>query len=199
MGGVVESMSVGKTIVLGVTGSIAAWKVCEIVMELVRLGFNVYVIMTRAATKLITPLTMSTLSRNPVFTDMFKGLQHTNLASLTDILLIAPATANIIGKMANGIADDLLTTTALACRAPKLIAPAMNPNMYANAVVKANILKLKEIGVEFIEPEYGRSVCGDLGVGLLAPTGKIVSKVIEVLEKTGEERRNLSGAQKAIV
>lgn len=171
----------GKTVVLGVTGSISAWKACEIVSDLKKLGVNVYVVMTSAATKFITPLTLKAISDNPVFTDMFEGPHHTNLAGIADLFLIAPATANIIGKIANGIADDLLTATVLACKAPKLVAPAMNPNMYQNAVVQANIQKLRDRAFEFVDPEYGFSTCGDLGVGLLAPTGRIISRVIRML------------------
>jgi phosphopantothenoylcysteine decarboxylase/phosphopantothenate--cysteine ligase len=180
-------MLLGKTVVLGVTGSIAAYQAVEIIAELKRLGVNVFVIMTKAATKFVAPLTLRTVSQNPVVVEMFAetqnwNVQHIVLADLADLMLIAPATANIICKLANGIADDMLSTTVMATKAPVVIAPAMNTNMYENPILQSNIEKLKMFGYEFIEPEYGKLACGYEGKGRLAKVGTIVNKVINILE-----------------
>ena len=175
-----------KNVVLGITGGIAAYKACEIVSGLKKLNANVDVIMTRAATEFITPLTLQSISQNKVSIDMFQRpenweIEHISLAKKADLLVIAPATANIIGKLANGIADDLLSTTALATKAPILIAPAMNTNMYTNPIVQENIEKLKKLGVGFVAPESGRLACGDVGEGRLAPVGTIIGRIVSSL------------------
>jgi phosphopantothenoylcysteine decarboxylase / phosphopantothenate---cysteine ligase len=176
----------GKTILLGVTGGIAAYKAVDIVSRLVKLGATVNVIMTKNATMLVQPLTFRYISRNPVTVDMFDEPEswkpeHISLADEADIFVIAPATANIIGKLAHGIADDMLTTTALAIRCPALIAPAMNSNMYDNPILQANIDILKKHQFEFIEPEYGMLACGYEGKGRLADPIKIVERIQQIL------------------
>ena len=176
----------GKTILLGVTGGIAAYKAVDVVSRLVKLGATVNVIMTRNATMLVQPLTFRYISRNPVAVDMFDEPEswkpeHISLADKADIFVIAPATANIIGKLAHGIADDMLSTTALAIRCPALIAPAMNSNMYDNPILQANIDILKKYRFEFIEPEYGILACGYEGKGRLADPIKIVERIQQIL------------------
>lgn len=180
-------MLIGKTVVLGVTGGIAAWQTPEIIGRLRGLMLNVYCIMTRSAREFITPLTLEVSSQNPVAVDMFERrkewhIAHIALADIADLVLIAPATANIIAKMANGIADDTLSTAVLAVKVPVVIAPAMNPNMYSNKITQANIRKLKKRGFYFIDPEYGKTACGTEGIGRLARIPSIVNKVIELLE-----------------
>lgn len=175
-----------KNVVLGVTGGIAAYKVCDIVSGLKKLNANVDVIMTRAAAEFITPLTLQSISQNKVNVDLFQRpdnweIEHIALAKKADLLVIAPATANIIGKLANGIADDLLSTTAMATKAPILIAPAMNTNMYTNPIFQGNIEKLKELGVGFVAPGSGRLACGDVGEGRLAPVGMIIDRIVASL------------------
>jgi phosphopantothenoylcysteine decarboxylase/phosphopantothenate--cysteine ligase len=176
----------GKNIILGVTGGIAAYKAVEITSRLVKLGANVNVIMTKNATMLVQPLTFRYISRNPVSVDMFDEPEswkpeHISLADNCDLLIIAPATANIIGKLAHGIADDMLSTTALAIRCPVLIAPAMNSHMFANPILQENIKKLKSHGFEFIEPDYGLLACGYEGKGRLADPEKIVERIKQTL------------------
>jgi len=170
-----------KNIVLGVTGSIAAYKACELVSRLKEEGYTVYVIMTGPATKFITPLTLMTLSGNRVYTEMFSETDHkpghVSLADRAGIILIAPATADIIAKMACGIADDLLTSTVLSTKAPVLVAPAMHRAMYENRVTAENIKRLKKRGVMFINPEYGRLASGDTGKGRLAKVARIIEEV----------------------
>jgi phosphopantothenoylcysteine decarboxylase/phosphopantothenate--cysteine ligase len=187
-------MLIGKTVVLGVTGSIAAWQTPEIIGRLRDLMLNVYCIMTKSATEFITPLTLQVSSQNPVAIDMFErrkewNIAHIALADIADLLLIAPATANIIGKLANGIADDMLSTTVLATKAPIVIAPAMNPNMYSNKITQVNIKKLKELNYHFIDPEYGKTACGTEGVGRLARIPVIINKVIELLEAQDKKEK----------
>ena len=173
-----------KNIVLGVSGGIAAYKAGDIVSRLKKLGANVDVIMTRAAAEFITPLTLQSLSQNKVTVDMFAGtenwdIEHISLAKKADLVVIAPATANIIGKLACGIADDMLSTTVMATTAPVLIAPAMNTNMYTNPIVQANIAKLRGLGVRLIAPETGRLACGDIGAGKLAAVETIVTAITQ--------------------
>ena len=180
-------MLIGKTVVLGVTGSIAAWQTPEIVGRLRDLMINVYCIMTKSATEFITPLTLQVSSQNPVTVDMFErrrewNIAHIALADIADLFLIAPATANTIAKIASGIADDILSTTVLATKAPVVIAPAMNPNMYSNQFTQSNIQKLKQRGYHFIDPEYGKTACGTEGVGRLARIPVIINRVINLLE-----------------
>lgn len=172
----------GKEILLGVTGGIAAYKAVELTSRLVKLRASVSVIMTQNATKMIAPRTFQSISRNSVTVDMFAEIAnwqpgHVSLADKADIFVIAPATANSIAKLAHGIADDMLSTTALAVRAPILIAPAMNCHMYENSVLQNNIKILKEYGVSFIEPEHGRLACGYEGKGRLADIDKIVQAI----------------------
>ncbi len=180
-----------KTVVLGVSGGIAVYKACDVVSKLRKEDINVNVIMTKHATEFVSALTFQSLSQNPVATNMFEpvanwDIEHISLAKKADIFLIAPATANIIAKIANGIADDMLSTTVMATKATVVIAPAMNTNMYENPITQSNIQKLKELGYIFIEPAYGRLACGDLGQGKLAETDLIVENVKFLLEKTDE-------------
>ncbi len=175
-----------KNILLGVTGSIAAYKSCELVRMLKRRGADVTVIMTEAANNFVTGLTLQTLSNNRVFSGLFDrandyDVEHIALADRADLILIAPATANCIGRIANGIADDLLTCVVMASRAPVVICPAMNQNMYANAVLQENIDKLKKKGFIFINPEKGELACGCEGEGRLASLEAIVDLLSSML------------------
>ena len=176
----------GKTIVIGVSGGIAVYKVCDVVSRLKKLNANIHVIMTKSAAEFVTPLTFQSLSQNYVVSDMFEepktwDVEHISLAKKADVFLIAPATANIIGKMACGISDDMLSTTVMATKGKVLIAPAMNTNMYENPIVQRNIDTLKALNYEFIEPESGRLACGDIGKGKLATPENIVKSVVEAL------------------
>jgi phosphopantothenoylcysteine decarboxylase/phosphopantothenate--cysteine ligase len=176
----------GKTVILGVTGCIAAYKACEIVSRLKKLEANVEVIMTEHAVQFVQPLSFETLSGNRVISDLFDrdfefDVKHVSLAKKADIFVIAPATANTIGKIANGIADDMLTTTFMATKAPKLVCPAMNTNMYDNEQVEANIAELKKKGCIILEPVMGRLACGDYGRGKMAEPIDIVRQIEEIL------------------
>lgn len=180
-----------KNIVLGVTGGIAAYKACDIVSKLVKKNINVDVIMTKNATNFVNPLTFQTLSSNIVNVDMFADIKywevnHISLAKKADILLIAPATANIIAKIAHGIADDMLSTVALATKAKMIIAPAMNTNMYDNPATKENINLLKSRGVIFVEPDTGLLACKDVGKGKLADVDTILKVVDYHLHESDE-------------
>ena len=172
-----------KKIVLGVCGSIAAYKAGDMIRRLQDAGASVVVVMTEGAEKFITPLTLSTLSGGNALTGMFEegawSMAHLQLVKESDALLIAPATANIIGKFANGIADDFLSTLVLAYQKPIWIAPAMNDDMYANAIVRENCTKLKKHGFKFIEPIKGKLACGVTGVGHLAEVEDIVKAVLK--------------------
>lgn len=175
-----------KCVVLGVTGGIAAYKALDIVSALVKKDIDVKVIMTKAATEFVTPLSFQSLSKNQVIVDMFEEpksweIQHISLAHSADLMLIAPATANIIGKVANGIADDMLSTTIMATKAPVIFALAMNTNMYENKIVQHNIEKLKKFNYEFIEPDSGRLACGDIGKGKLAKADLIANIILTKL------------------
>jgi phosphopantothenoylcysteine decarboxylase/phosphopantothenate--cysteine ligase len=175
-----------KNVLIGICGGIAAYKVCELIRLLKKNEANVKVIMTKNAQKFITPLTLQTLSQNKVYTDTFESeyfydIEHISLTTWADILVVAPATANIIGKFANGIADDLLTTTFLAFDKPVLIVPAMNSNMFENAIVKQNIHKLKSIGINFVEPESGFLACGVYGKGRYPENQKILIEIEKLL------------------
>ncbi|MBO0524492.1 bifunctional phosphopantothenoylcysteine decarboxylase/phosphopantothenate--cysteine ligase CoaBC [Clostridium botulinum] len=168
-----------KCVVLGVTGGIASYKALDIVSKLKKLNYDVNVIMTKSALQFIHPLPFQSLSGNMVSKDMFEEpkafeIQHISLAKKADMILVAPATANIIGKVANGIADDMLSTTIMAATCPVVFVPAMNTNMYKNPIVKNNIEKLKGFGYEFINPISGRLACGDVGEGKMADTEDIV-------------------------
>lgn len=175
-----------KNIVLGVCGGIAAYKACDLTSRLKKLNANIDVIMTKSAAEFVTQLTFQSLSLNQVITDMFDKpkyyeIEHISLAKKADIIVIAPATANIIGKLANGIADDMLTTTIMASKAIKLIAPAMNTNMYENPIVQRNIDTLKQLGYYLMEPGVGRLACGDIGKGKMAEPELIEDKIKELL------------------
>lgn len=177
-----------KTVVIGVSGGIAVYKTLDVISKLRKLGVNVNVIMTKSATEFVTPLSFQSLSQNYVVCDMFEDpktwdVEHISLAKRADVFLIAPATANVIGKIANGIADDMLTTTVMATKAKVLIAPAMNTNMYENPILQRNINTLKELGYNFVEPESGRLACGDTGKGKLASPETIVDEVVKLLSK----------------
>ncbi len=181
-------MLTGKTVVVGVTGGIAAYKAVEVVSRLRKHNAEVHVIMTKHATKLVAPLTFRTISGSPVIVDMFLeprqwNVEHIALAEKADLFLVCPATANIIGKIASGIADDFLTTTILACVAPKVICPAMNHNMYDNPATKDNIRKLKDRGYLIEEPAWGRLASGAMGKGRLPEPEIIVQSVLGVLGK----------------
>ncbi|SHI04172.1 bifunctional phosphopantothenoylcysteine decarboxylase/phosphopantothenate--cysteine ligase CoaBC [Sporanaerobacter acetigenes] len=169
----------GKNILVCVSGGIAAYKVVDVVSRLKKLNANVNVIMTKSATNFVAPLTFQTLSQNFVNVDMFEEpktweVEHISLAEKADLVLIAPATANVIGKIANGIADDMLTTVVMATKAKVIFAPAMNTNMYTNPTVKENIKKLKEYGYEFINTNVGLLACGTYGEGRMAEPEEIV-------------------------
>ena len=176
-----------KCVVIGVTGGIAVYKALDVISALRKKDIEVHVIMTESASKFVNLLTFQSISQNMVVTDMFAEpkaweIQHISLAQKADLMLIAPATANVIGKISNGIADDMLSTTVMATKAKVLIAPAMNTNMYQNPIVQNNISKLKDFGYKFIEPASGRLACGDIGIGKLADVNTIVERVIEELE-----------------
>ena len=173
-------------VLLGVSGGIACYKACEIVSRLKKLNAGVDVVMTAHATEFVAPLTFETLSNRPVVSNMFDRkkeweVEHISLAKKADLCIIAPATANIISKLAEGIADDMLTTTYLALKCPIIIAPAMNTNMYENPVVQANLQKLASKGVIIVDSEEGRLACGDVGKGKMAEHVDIVAKAVEVL------------------
>ncbi len=171
-----------KKIVLGVTGSIAAYKAADIIRRFQEQNCDVTVVMTKEAAQFVTPLTLATLSGKDVYSDMFCAsnwnIGHIEL-SKADAMVVAPATANIIGKMAHGLADDFLTTLAVTTKAPIFLAPAMNDDMYANAIVQENCAKLKKHGVTFIEPSKGKLACGVVGVGHLADVEDIVKAVLK--------------------
>lgn len=176
----------GKEIVLGVTGGIAAYKAVELLRLLTKAGADVRVIMTRSAMEFVAPLTFQTLSMNPVYTELFsliseRDIGHIALADRADLIVIAPATANCVGKLASGIADDLLSTTVMATRAPVLIAPAMNVNMYRNSIYLENAEKLKKHGYFFVEPIKGMLACGWEGEGKLQDPNIILEEIISVL------------------
>src|SRR5690625_3313617 len=173
-----------KKILLGVSGGIAAYKACDLTSKLTQRGADVRVVMTKSATKFVSPLTFQALSRNPVYIDTFdekdpNKIAHIDVADWADIALIAPATANIIGKLAHGIGDDMLSTTLLATRAEIYIAPAMNVHMYANPAVIRNMKQLEEWGYHFIEPGAGYLACGYVGKGRLEEPQTIIQTLQE--------------------
>lgn len=185
-----------KCVVIGVTGGIAVYKALDVISALRKKDIEVHVIMTESASKFVNPLTFQSISQNMVVTDMFAEpkaweIQHISLAQKADLMLIAPATANIIGKVANGIADDMLSTTIMAAAKAKVIfAPAMNTNMYQNRIVQGNIEKLKSYGYEFIEPASGRLACGDIGIGKLADVNTIVERVLTELSDKEQDLKD---------
>ncbi|WP_348923211.1 phosphopantothenoylcysteine decarboxylase [Enterococcus rotai] len=179
-----------KNILLGVSGSISAYKAADITSQLTKLGYTIDVIMTRNSTKFITPLTLQSLSKNPVHTDVMEEIapdkiNHIELAKKADLFLVAPASANILAKLANGIADDMLSTVALALKeeVPKFIAPAMNTYMYQNPITQRNLTTLKEVGYHEIDPREALLACGDFGRGALATVEEIVATINEFLAK----------------
>jgi len=174
-------MPKGKNIILGVSASIAIYKACDIVRRLKSEGFLVTVVMTPEAEEFIRPLVFQSLSGNKVYRGMFEEpeaweIEHVSLAEKADLVLIDPATANIIAKIACGICDDLLACVVSATKAPVLIAPAMNENMYANKITQGNIKKLRGLGYKFVEPRHGRLACGKVGVGCLAEVETIIKE-----------------------
>ncbi len=187
-------MLTGQNILLGVTGGIAAYKAAEVVSRLRKLNATVDVVMTKNAAEFVTPLTFETLSGRPTVTDTFARperweVKHVSLAQKATLCLVAPATANLMAKLAVGIADDMLTTTLLATRAPLLLAPAMNTGMWEAAATQENLRKLQERGVRFIGPAGGRLACGDSGVGRMSEPEEIVAAACELLAP----RKDLSG------
>ena len=172
----------GKKIIVGLTGGIACYKVPYLVRYLKKDGAEVHVIMTEAATKFITPLTLETVSENPVASELFPyqsyvATRHIDLAQWADLFVIAPATANFLGKVASGISDDLLTTVICATTSPVIIAPAMNPQMWNNPVTRRNCTTLKEIGYHFVAPAEGEMACHDWGVGRMVEPDEIFEQI----------------------
>lgn len=179
-------MLTGKSIVLGVTGSIAAYKIANLASALVKLHADVTVIMTQNATNFINPIAFETLTGNKCLVDTFDrnfqySVEHVSLARKTDLVMVAPASADVIGKMANGIADDMLTTTILACKCPKMVSPAMNTNMYENPIVQDNLKKLEHYGFEIIDPASGYLACGDTGAGKMPEPEVLLSYMLREL------------------
>ena len=184
-------MLTNKTIVLGITGGIAAYKAAELASKLTQAGARVDVVMTESATKFIAPLTLRSLTGRPVVTSMWEldsefSVEHVALAEAADIVVIVPATANIIAKLAAGISDDMLTCTVLATKAPVIVAPAMNVNMFENPVTQDNLAKLKARGFTIVDPVYGRLASGKIGLGRLAETETIISVIKQVLGRSGD-------------
>ncbi len=180
----------GKTVVLGVTGSIAAYKIANLASALVKLHADVHVIMTQNATNFINPITFETLTSNKCLVDTFDrnfqfNVEHVSLAKKADVFMVAPASANVIGKIANGIADDMLTTTIMACKCKKFISPAMNTNMFENPIVQDNLKKLEHYGYEIINPASGYLACGDTGAGKMPEPETLLSYILReiALEK----------------
>ena len=176
----------GKCILLGVSGSIAAYKAANLASMLVKAGADVTVLMTENATKFVHPITFETLTGHKCLVDTFDrnfqySVEHVALAKRADAVLVAPATANVIGKIANGLADDMLTTTVMACTCKKIIAPAMNTNMLQNPIVQENLEKLSFFGYEIAEPATGRLACGDVGAGKLPPEDELFARVLRAV------------------
>jgi len=184
-------MLANKTIVLGITGGIAAYKAADIASKLTQAGAKVEVIMTESATRFITPLTLRNITGRPVVTSMWEpatefSLEHIALAEAADVVIIAPATANIIAKLAAGIADDMLCCTVLATKAPVIVAPSMDANMFQNSITQDNLAKLKARGFTIIDPGYGYLASGKIGLGRLAETETIIGTVKQVLGRSGD-------------
>ena len=183
-----ESKSTGKNIVLGISGSIAAFKAADLASQLTKRGHSVHVVMTNDATEFITPLTLQVLSKNPVTTSLYDEKEswhpgHIQLADEADLLLVAPCTANVVAKFALGLSDDTLSAIHLATLAPVLIAPAMNGKMWLHPATQKNVETLKDRDVEFIGPEEGMLACGYEGIGRLWPVDGILEKVDEILAR----------------
>lgn len=188
----------GKTVILGVTGSIAAYKIAGLASMLTKLECDVYVIMTKNAANFINPITFETLTGHKTLIDTFDrnfnyNIEHVSLAKKADVVLIAPASANVIGKMANGLADDMLTTTVLACRCKKIVSPAMNTGMYENPVVQYNLEKLRGFGFEIIEPDTGLLACRDVGRGKMPSEQVLLDYILKEIrfEKDMEGKKVL--------
>lgn len=176
----------GKTVILAVTGGIAAYKIPNLASMLKKLNCNVHVIMTENAKNFINPITFETLTENKCLIDTFDrnfefSVEHVSLAKQADLVLVAPATANVIGKMANGIADDMLTTTIITCTCKKIVAPSMNTNMYYNPIVQDNVKKLQEYGMEVISPDSGYLACGDIGAGKMPSPETLLEYILKDL------------------
>jgi len=187
-------MLTDKTVILGITGSVAAYKAADIASKLTQAGAKVEVVMTEAATKFVAPLTLRSITGRLVVTDMFElasefSIEHVALAEAADVVVIAPATACVIAKLAAGISDDALTCTVLATEAPVIVAPAMHASMFQNSVTQQNLAKLKARGFTIVGPEYGRLASGKVGLGRLAETDKIIDTISQVLSKS----RDLAG------
>ncbi|MFH1128150.1 MAG: flavoprotein [Candidatus Omnitrophota bacterium] len=179
-------MAKEKNIILGVTASIAIYKACDLIRRLKEQNYNLTVVMTREAEELIRPIVFQSLTGNKAYRGLFeetdtREIEHISLAQKADLVLIAPATANIIAKLASGICDDLLTCVVCATGAPILVAPAMNTNMYSNRIVQGNIKKLKTVGYKFVGPATGKLACGKSGIGCLASVEEIVKEVKKIL------------------
>jgi phosphopantothenoylcysteine decarboxylase/phosphopantothenate--cysteine ligase len=184
-------MFTNKTIILGITGGIAAYKAADIASKLTQAGVKVEVIMTESATKFVTPLTLRSLTGRPVVTSMWEPvtefkIEHTALADAADVVVIAPATANIIAKLAVGIADDMLCCTVLATKAPVVVAPSMDANMFQNSITQDNLTKLKTRGFTIMEPGYGYLASGKIGLGRLPETETIIGTIKQVLGRSGD-------------
>jgi len=182
-----QSKKTGKTIILGVCGGIAAYKACEVARLLIKSGHSVHVMMTKAATEFVTPLTFQALTGNPVATDLFSLTQesqigHIQLADKADVVLIAPATADMLAKAAYGFCDDIVSTVLLATKAPIIFAPSMNVNMFENPITQENMTKLRKLGNTMIEPDSGFLACGWEGKGRLAEP-EVIIKAVHVLLK----------------
>ena len=177
----------GKTVILGVSGSIAAYKIANLTSMLTKRGCDVHVLMTKNATKFINPITFETLTGHKCLVDTFDrnfefNIEHVALGKRADVVLVAPASANIISKMANGLAGDMLSTTILACTCRKLVAPAMNTNMYENPIVQDNLQKLRNFGMEIIEPETGQLACKDVGKGKMASEDVLLEYILREIQ-----------------
>ncbi len=184
-------MLANKTVILGITGSLAAYKAADIASKLTQAGAGVEVIMTESATRFIAPLTLRNITGRPVVTDMFElasefSIEHVALAEAADVVAIAPATASLIARLAAGISDDMLTVTVLATKAPVILAPAMNVNMFENSITQDNLAKLKARGFTIIDPAYGRLASGKIGLGRLADVDKIIGTIKQVLGRGGD-------------
>lgn len=176
-----------RRVLLAVSGGIAAYKACDIVSRLDKKGIDVQVIMTENATKFVTPLTFEALSGRMVYTDTFDcsydaSIKHISLAQEADLMCIAPATANIIAKIAHGIADDMVSSTFLAATCPVVVCPAMNTHMYENASTQANLHTLEERGISLVGPGVGKLACGDVARGTLSPVDEIVDAIVRMLD-----------------
>ena len=186
----------GKTVILGVSGSIAAYKIASLASALVKLHCDVHVIMTQNATNFIHPITFETLTGNKCLVDTFDrnfdySVEHVALAKRADVVMVAPATANVIAKMAHGLADDMLTTTVLACQCQKIVVPAMNTRMFRNSIVQDNIKLLKCYGMEVVDPACGYLACGDTGEGKMPEPELLLQYILKALT----EKKDLEGCQ----